>query len=145
MRIVNLNEMELMEGWFSGDATVRFRAKFALSGGNGAAGLASVYVVLEPGQALGEHTDSPEELLLVLAGEVEFAVGEERARAGAGEMAVVPPMVSHGIRNVGTTTARIIGFFPSPIVVATFVEPIQPIGQDVMIFGETPATTDAAA
>ena len=139
MRIVNLNEMELMEGWFNGDPTVHFRANFALCGGNGAAGLASVYIVLEPGQALGEHTDSPEELLLVLEGEVEVAVGEERARAGAGEMAVVPPLAPHGIRNVGTTTARIVGVFPSPTVVATFVEPIQPIDQDVMVFGEAPA------
>jgi quercetin dioxygenase-like cupin family protein len=136
MRIVDLNTMELMEGWFAGDPTVHFRANFALTGGNGAAGLASVYIVLEPGQALGEHTDSPEELLLVLDGDVEFAVGEERARAGAGELAVVPPLVPHGIRNVGATTARIVGFFPSPTVVATFVEPIQPINQDVLIFGD---------
>ena len=138
MQTVDLITMDLMEGWFDGDPTVHFRANFALSGGNGAAGLAAVQVVLQPGQALGEHTDSPEELLIVLSGEVELTVGEERARAGAGVMAVVPAMVPHNIRNVGDGTARIVGFFPSPTVVATFVEPIQPIGQDVLAFGEAP-------
>jgi hypothetical protein len=45
-------------------------------------------------------------------------------------------MVPHGFRNVGTGTAWVIGFFPSPGVVATFVEPVQPIEQQVMVFGE---------
>jgi hypothetical protein len=28
------------------------------------------------------------------------------------------------------------GFFPSPTVVATFVEPVQPLGERVLVFGE---------
>jgi quercetin dioxygenase-like cupin family protein len=136
MHTVNLNELELMEGWFAGDPTVRFRANFALFGGNGAENSSVVSIVLQPGEALGEHTDSPEEILLVVDGEVEMKVGEERARAGRGTVAVVPAMVPHGFRNVGTSPAWVVGFFPSPGVVATFVKPIQPIDQQIMIFGE---------
>ena len=93
-------------------------------------------IELEPGNALGEHTDSPEEVLLVLEGVVEFTVGGERARAGRGTLAVVPPMVPHSIRNVGNDTARVVGFFPSPTVVATFIEAIQPLGERVLVVGD---------
>jgi quercetin dioxygenase-like cupin family protein len=145
MHTVDLNTLELMEGHFDGDPAVRFRANFALFGGNGAENSSVVSIVLQPGEALGEHTDSPEEILLVIEGEVEMAVGEERARAGRGALAVVPPMVPHGFRNVGDGPAWVVGFFPSPGVVATFVEPIQPIGQQVMVFGETAGSAAASA
>jgi quercetin dioxygenase-like cupin family protein len=136
MHTVDLSTMELMEGWFASDPSVRFRANFALFGGNGTESSAAVYIELQPGEALGEHTDSPEEILLVVDGEVEMSIGAERGRAGRGTLAVVPPMAPHSFRNVGSGTARVVGFFPSPGVVATFVEPIQPISQQVMVFGD---------
>lgn len=139
MHTVDLTSMELMEGWFGDDKTVRFRANFALFGGNGAADSSAVYIELQPGEALGEHTDSAEETLLVIDGEVEIAVGAERTRAGRGTLAVVPPMAMHGIRNVGHDLARVVGFFPVPGIVATFIEPVQPIDTRVMVFGEAPA------
>jgi quercetin dioxygenase-like cupin family protein len=142
MRIVDLGAMDLMRGHFANDPTVRFRANFALFGGNGAEGSSLVYVELDPGKALGEHTDSPEEVLLVLEGEVEMTVGQERARASAGTVAVVPPMVPHGFRNVGNGIARVAGFFPCSGVAATFAEPVQPLGERLLVFGDVwePAT-----
>jgi quercetin dioxygenase-like cupin family protein len=145
MHVVDLTSMELMEGWFACDPSVHFRANFALFGGNGAEDSSAVYIELQPGEALGEHTDSPEEILLVLDGEVELHVGEERARGGKGTLGVVPAMAPHGIRNVGSGTARVVGFFPSRGVVASFVEPVQPINQQVMVFGETRAAEPALA
>lgn len=132
-----------MSGWFEGDSAARHRGNFPLGGGNGAADSAVVYVELEPGTRLEEHTDSPEEILLVLEGEVEVAVGDERARAHAGCLAVVPPMAPHVIRNVGKGVVRFVGFFPSPGVVSTFVAPMQPVGLQVLAFGETPALVTA--
>lgn len=76
MKIVDLASFastELMSGWFEGDSAARHRGNFPLGGGNGAADSAVVYVELEPGTRLEEHTDSPEEILLVLEGEVEVA------------------------------------------------------------------------
>jgi quercetin dioxygenase-like cupin family protein len=136
MHTVDLNGLEMMEGWFAGDPTVHFRANFALFGGNGSDRASVVSIQLQPGEALGEHSDSPEEILLVVEGTVEMKVGEERAVAPRGTLAVVPPMVPHGFRNIGDRPAWVIGFFPSPGVVATFVEPVQPINQQVMVFGE---------
>jgi quercetin dioxygenase-like cupin family protein len=136
MRVVDLKAMDLVHGYYEGDPSVRFRANFALFGGNGAEGSSLVYVELDPGMALGEHTDSPEEVLLVLEGEVEITVGQERGRATAGSVAVVPSMVPHGFRNVGHGTARVAGFFPSRGVAATFTEPVQPMGERLLVFGE---------
>lgn len=136
MHTVNTREMELMEGWFDDDRSVHFRANFVLHRDNGAVDSAAVVIELEPGWALGEHTDSPEEILLVVEGTVEFMVDGQRQLAGPGTVAVVPAMAPHAIRNAGDTLARIIGFFPEPTVTSTFVEPIQPIGQETLVFGE---------
>ena len=143
MHTVNTREMELMEGWFDDDRSVHFRANFVLHRDNGAVDSAAVVIELEPGWALGEHTDSPEEILLVVKGTVEFMVDGQRQLAGPGTVAVVPAMAPHAIRNAGDTLARIIGFFPEPTVTSTFVEPIQPMGQETLVFGE-PANASAA-
>lgn len=137
MHTVNTHALELMEGWFDDDPSVHFRANFALHRDNGAADSAVVVIELEPGWALGEHTDSPEEVLLVMEGMVELIVAGERQVAGPGTVAVVPAMAPHAIRNAGDSPARIIGFFPEPTVSATFVEPIQPLGQATLVFGDT--------
>ena len=60
----------------------------------------------------------------------------ELSLAGPGTVAVVPAMAPHAIRNAGDTTARVIGFFPEPTVTATFVEPILPLGQGTLVFGD---------
>lgn len=143
MQTVDTRTMDLMEGWFDGDDTVHFRANFALYAGNGTEDSAAVVIELAPGDALGEHTDSPEEILLVMEGDVEFQINDERRLAKPGTVGVVPAMAPHAIRNVGDRTARIIGFFPRPRVVSTFVEPIQPLGQDLLVFGDTSTETAA--
>ena len=136
---VNTNELELMEGWFSSEPSAHFRANFALWGGNGAVDLSAVYIDLEPGGLLGEHRDSPEELLFVVEGDVEFTVGTERGNAGPGVIAIVPAMAPHSIRNIGDKPARILGVFPAPAVEATFAETVQPLGVEVMQFGDVAA------
>jgi quercetin dioxygenase-like cupin family protein len=135
MQVIDTHTLELMEGWFNIDSTVRFRANFALHGGNGAERSSVVVIVLEPGEALGQHTDSAEEVLLVVGGNVEIQVAGDRVRARQGTLAVVPPMAPHSIRNVGSETARVIGFFPSPTVISAFAEPIQPMNEAILVFG----------
>ena len=137
MQTVDTRTMDLMEGWFDGDETAHIHANFALHGANGADDSAAVVIELAPGDALGQHTDSPEEILLVMEGEVDFQINSERQRAKPGTVSVVPAMAPHSIRNVGDRTARIIGFFPRPRVVSTFTEPIQPLGESVLVFGDT--------
>jgi len=127
-----IGELELMEVWYEDDPTMRVRVNFPFYVGAGTKNTAVVYFEIEPGHRLGTHTDSAEEILLVLNGTAEASLGDEQGQISAGEMAVFPAMVPHGLRNVGDETARFVGFFSSNVVVSTFDQPMMPFGQRVV-------------
>jgi quercetin dioxygenase-like cupin family protein len=130
MMTANLSELELHEGWWESDPDrLRARFSFPMFWATGNASTAVLYVELAPGRGNGRHTDTPEEILLVLNGEVEVEVGGETAVAGPGTLVLVPSMIPHRFSNVGETTARIVGFFSSNTVIAEFEEPVQPLGR----------------
>ena len=127
-----IDELELMEVWYEDDATMRVRVNFPFFLGTGTKSTAVVYFEIEPGHRLGTHTDSAEEILLVLEGTAEVSLGDEQGRLSAGEMALVPAMEPHGLRNAGEETLRVVGFFSSNVVVSTFDQPMMPFGQRVV-------------
>ena len=120
MITVQLENIPLVQVTSPIDPAVRFRCDFALSGSTGAADSAVVYMEIEPGAHLGTHTDSQEEVLLVLEGTAEATIGDEHGRLEVGGAAVVPAMVPHDVRNVGDGTLRAVGFFSGAIVYSTF-------------------------
>ncbi len=124
-----IDQLELMEFWYEDDPTMRVKANFPFYVGTGTKNTAVVYFELEPGHRLGTHTDSAEEILLILQGMAEVSLGDEQGRLSAGEMAVVPAMVPHGLRNVGEETVRVVEFFSSNVVLSTFDQPMEPLGQ----------------
>ncbi len=133
MITVNLKTLELTEFVAKGDEKQHSRATFPLLGVHGSQDLASVYFEIEPGDRLGRHTDSAEELLIVLEGELTATVGEESARVTQGHIALVPKMVPHDMKNTGTTTARVIGVFGGANnIVATFEKEWLPIHSNVV-------------
>jgi quercetin dioxygenase-like cupin family protein len=132
MITVDLETVELPESPMAG-GSIRFA--FPLSSAVGTAATASVLFELEPGNELATHTDSSEELLLVLAGEGEAHVDGETGLLRAGQVAVVPALAPHGIRNVGDTTLRVFGFFSGSTVVSVFEEPLGPDGERVVVIG----------
>jgi len=135
MHSVDLDSLELMDVTSELDPARRVRVAFPHHSLTGNASTATVYFELDPQMHLGTHTDSSEELLLVVQGEAEASVGDESAYAGAGTVVTVPAMVPHDIRNVGEGPLRVLGFFSSPTVVATFEQPIAPGGPQVFVIG----------
>ena len=127
-----IDELELMEVWYEDDPTMRLKVNFPFFLGTGTRSTAVVYFEIEPGCRLGTHTDSAEEILVILEGEAEVSLGEERGQLSAGEMALVPAMEPHGLRNAGEETVRVVGFFSSNVVVSTFDRPMMPFGQRVV-------------
>ena len=111
------------------------RVEFPLQSVHGTASFAAVVFEVEPGNALATHTDSAEEVLLVLAGEGEAHVGGVAGPIRAGDVAVVPALIPHGVRNTGETTLRVIGFFSSSTVMSTFEHGIGPEGEQVVAWG----------
>jgi quercetin dioxygenase-like cupin family protein len=129
----SLNDLELHDGWWESDPErLKARFTFPLFWATGNASTSVLYVELEPGCGNGRHTDTPEEILLILEGEVEVEVGEERAVLEAGGLVVIPSMVPHSFRNFGRQTARIVGFFSANAVVAEFEEPVMPIARSTV-------------
>ena len=113
MHTVRLSELELAEAGYENDPTMRAKETFPFSAATGTKNTAVVYFEVEPGHRLGTHTDSAEEILLLLGGTAEVSVGDEQGQVSAGEMALVPAMVPHSVRNVGDETFRVVGFFSS--------------------------------
>lgn len=92
-----------------------------------------VYFELDPGQKLGTHVDSPEEIIVCLAGTgIEAWVGESTGVIQSGELAVIPPMAPHGFHNTGEETARFLGFFSDRTAVSEFERPVEPLGVSVL-------------
>jgi quercetin dioxygenase-like cupin family protein len=127
MQVATLNEVELVEA--SG-----LRFGFPISSATGTGDSAVVSFELDPGAVLPVHTDSAEELLLVLEGVAEATIGDETGTVRAGDVAVVPALAPHGLRNVGDVPVRVVGFFASSTVVSLFPEGA-PTGDQVFVIG----------
>jgi quercetin dioxygenase-like cupin family protein len=67
----------------------------------------------EPGAAFPLHRHPQEQTTLVLEGEVEMAIREERRALRAGDWSVVGPDVEHGI-TAGVHGARIVAIVAPP-------------------------------
>jgi quercetin dioxygenase-like cupin family protein len=132
MLAVQLAERDLVDISSETDETRRIRVDFPISSVAGAASTSVVYFELEPGEHTGMHTDSAEEIVLVLSGRAEAIVGDERGELTVGGMGLVPALVPHDVRNIGDETVRVVGFFSSGIVVSVFDDPLMPAGKRVV-------------
>jgi quercetin dioxygenase-like cupin family protein len=135
VHVVDLQAIETMEFESALDPARRVRVAFPFSSATGTAASASVYFELDPGAHVGVHTDSAEELLVVLEGLGEGLIGDEVAPVRAGQVVVVPPMVRHDVTNIGTGPLRVLGTFAGSTVVSTFEEPLAPDGPQVFVIG----------
>ena len=111
----------------------RVNVQFPINKHAGAAESGVVYFEIAPGDKLATHTDSQEEVLYIVAGECEAHAGDEVRRLQAGDLAVVPAMVPHGISKViGDETLKVVGFFAGSTIVSTLDEPLAPVGERIL-------------
>jgi quercetin dioxygenase-like cupin family protein len=111
------------------------RVGFPLHSATGTASTATVLFELDPGYELGLHTDSAEELLVVVQGTAEARVGDEVGRLEKHQVALVPPMAPHGLENIGNNVLRVLGTFSASTVVSTFEEAFEEGGPNVLVIG----------
>jgi quercetin dioxygenase-like cupin family protein len=128
-------ELELDDVWLDTDPSKRVRVTFPVSRLTGADHTAVVYFEVAPGDRLGTHTDSAEEILYIVSGQGEAEVGDERAPVRAGDLAVVPALVPHGIVNTGDEPLKVVGFFCEAEITSVFEAPLQPVGQETVVIG----------
>ena len=132
MYAADLANLDLLGVWYENDPAMRVRVNFPFFAATGNQSSAVVYFEIEPGNYLGTHTDSAEEIVLILTGTVEASLGEERAQLSANQAVLIPAMVPHGVRNVGDETARCVGFFSAATVESTFDQSMMPFGQQAV-------------
>jgi quercetin dioxygenase-like cupin family protein len=132
---LQVDQLALKDYSCEADPTLRGRLTLPMHTGNGAASCAVIYFEHEPGEHHGRHTDSAEEVVLVLEGEAEVTAGDEEMRLTAGALALVPATVPHDIRNVGQSTLRVVGFFSSAAVISHFDEILLPFGESMLTLG----------
>ena len=122
----------MLDAWYENDQAMRISVNFPFYAGTGNKSSSVVYFEIEPGHHLGTHTDSAEEILLILSGTVEACLGGETGQLSTGQAALIPQMVPHGVRNIGEETARCVGFFAAATVVSTFDQPMMPFGRQAI-------------
>jgi quercetin dioxygenase-like cupin family protein len=59
--------------------------------------------VYQPGSTFPTHHHPEEQTTIVLSGQIEFWLGDERVIAGPGDTLLIPANVPHGARVVGST------------------------------------------
>jgi quercetin dioxygenase-like cupin family protein len=111
------------------------RVGFPLHSATGTASTATVLFELDPGYELPVHSDSAEELLVVLQGAAEARVGDEVGHLEARQVALVPPMAPHGLRNIGDDVLRVFGTFSASTVVSTFERALDGGPPQVFVIG----------
>lgn len=132
MLTVKTPELDLLETTID-SLGHRVHVAFPVNKYAGAAESGVVYFEIAPGDRLATHTDSQEEILYIVAGECEAHVGDEVGRLQAGDLAVIPAMVPHGVTRVtGDETLKVVGFFAGSTIVSTFDEPLAPVGLSVL-------------
>jgi mannose-6-phosphate isomerase-like protein (cupin superfamily) len=126
MNPVNVNDLELQEVASATDPTGLTRFTFPVYAATGASSTAVVYFEVEPGKRLASHHDGAEEVLFIVQGEGIATIGNESGRVRAGDLAVIPAWVTHGVENTGDVTLKVVGFFGSATLAHLFAEPLIP-------------------
>ena len=128
MRHVRFDDVALTEMWSDDDPTIRSRSAYVSYWQTGSRSSAAVVFELDPGKSFGRHRHTAEETIIVMEGDVEVLVGEERVRLAAGGLVVAPALVRHDIACVGDSAARCVGVWSSSSVVSLWDKPLQPKG-----------------
>jgi quercetin dioxygenase-like cupin family protein len=127
MRPVQFEDVELVEMWSDDDPSIRSRSCYVSYWQTGTRSSAAVYFELDPGMSFGRHRHTAEETIVVMDGEVEVTVGDERRRLSAGALVVAPALTRHDIANVGEGVARCVGVWSSSSVVSLWDRKLQPL------------------
>ena len=120
---------ELAESWVDGEPALRWRSTTGTAPEGGARASGSSLLEVPRGCALARHTDSAEEVVVVVAGTAELEVDGETQTVGAGAVALVPQEVPHQVRNAGEDLMRFVAVYASTDVVTRYEQPVQPEGR----------------
>lgn len=128
MIAANIDTVELLEGGYEGepDSTIKFG--FLIGSIHGSQTSTSLLFEIPAGHTAPKHQDSADEIALVVQGSGELTVGDETVQVKPGDMALLPRMVPHQVKNTSSETMRLVTFLPSATIANIFEKPIAPLG-----------------
>jgi mannose-6-phosphate isomerase-like protein (cupin superfamily) len=124
MIVIDPGSVDFAESWQQDDETARWRS----GPGHGASSSGSSLLEVEPGHRLPLHTDSAEETIVVVSGTADVRIAGERSEVLDGGLAVVPKLVPHEVRNVGSEPLRFVAVYADQDVVTRYEHPVLPDG-----------------
>ncbi len=120
---------DLEDQWVEGRPDLRWRSTLGTTPDEGARASSSSLLEVDPGCALPRHTDSAEEIVVVVSGVAEVEVEGETGRVEAGGVALVPEGVPHQVRCAGDEPLRFVACYAGTDVVTTYEDVVQPSGE----------------
>lgn len=124
MHTESFDDAQFADAWIEGDSLLHWRA----APGHAAAGSASSLLEVPQGCRLARHTDSAEEVIVVVSGCARVTVGDETDELEAAGVAVVPENVPHEVESFGPDPLRFVAVYADADVVTTYESEIQPDG-----------------
>ena len=113
---LNVDDVELSELTSSTSDDAEWVGGFFAHGGDGAAASTVIHFAVPEGKRLGRHTDTAEETQFILEGEGELIRDGGAVALRAGDVVVLAEGEAHDLRNTGSGSLRVIGFFSAPAV-----------------------------
>jgi len=86
---------------------------------------ASISLILdesEPGQGPRLHRHPYDETWVIQEGSIAFQAGDERFKAGPGDVAIIPSGVPHKFTNDGPDRSKIVCIHASPTIIGEWLE-----------------------
>ena len=125
MQTESFDDAQFEDAWIEGDSLRHWRS----ARGHAAESSASSLLEVPAGCRLARHTDSAEEVVVVLAGCARITIGDETEEVDAGGIAVIPESVPHEVESFGSETLRFAAIYAGGDVVTTYETDVQPDGE----------------
>ncbi|MBW4439236.1 MAG: cupin domain-containing protein [Pleurocapsa minor GSE-CHR-MK-17-07R] len=124
MRATRLDSISVYEERFVGEDNAPMRTAYVSFEGRAPSNSTLIYMVLDDDCVVGAHTDSSEEVIMCMEGDIVVLVDGNPVQMSAGSLLLVPAGVRHELRSSRGGLARAIGFFPNRSVATTFHVPL---------------------
>jgi mannose-6-phosphate isomerase-like protein (cupin superfamily) len=128
MWTLDFEDLELADAWIDGDPAARWRTTTGHGPSTGAAESGSSVLEVDSGCRLPRHTDSVEEIVVVIIGQADVVLGDERSRLDGAGAALIPRDTPHEVHNAGSGPLRFLAIYAGTDVVTRYEQPVQPDG-----------------
>jgi quercetin dioxygenase-like cupin family protein len=124
----NIDTVQMLEGGYEGEPNSMIKFGFLIGSHNGSQTCTCLLFEIPEGHTAPTHTDSADEVAFVVQGTAQVTIGDQTVNVGKGDIAQLPRMVPHGVKNTGQGTLRLLTFLPTATVSNVFEKPIWPLG-----------------